>query len=569
MQKILRVQTDSKRIIIEDTKDDYKLLGGRGLIAKILSDEVDPKCDALGAENKLIICGGLLNGTLAPNSGRLSVGGKSPLTGGIKEANSGGTAAQMLSKLGLKAIVLENKPNDSNWFILKVDKSKAELLPADQYVNLNNYDLVAQLKDKFGKKVSIISIGGAGTRGLKNSTLQITDMQGNPSRAAARGGLGSVMGSKGIKAIVLDATGPSIEQSLDKERFSLAAKNFIAGIKAHPVSGHVFPALGTAGLVNLLNSLGGLPTHNFSDGRWDKAGNICGEKLVEIQSTRGGKTGHICMPGCVVACSNIYNDIQGTYVTSGFEYETIALNGSNCGIDSLDTIATIDRLCDDFGIDTIETGGTIGVCMEAGQIEFGDGAGAIKLIQEMIEGTNFGNIIGQGTEFAARHLGVERIPTIKSQTIAGYDPRALKGTGVTYATSPMGADHTCGNTLGDPSVDPYKKDGQIELSTTMQVAMATCDCLGLCMMAFVCTADPTNVGYLCEMMAGKFGGEWDANKLFGIGIQNLSLELEFNKRAGFTSADNKFPDFMYIETLPSTGSIIDFTEDDLSKAIPF
>ena len=569
MSKFLRVNTNSKSIVYEDVEENYTFFGGRGLIAKLLNDEVDPKCDALGPENKLILCGGILNGTAGPNTGRLSVGGKSPLTGGIKEANAGGTAAQMLAKLDIKAIIVENKPSENEWFILKIDKNDAMLLPADNYLGLNNYDLTAQIRQEFGEKVGIISIGCAGERGYRNSTLQVTDIEGHPSRAAARGGLGAVMGSKGIKAIVLDATDSATTQFFDKEKFTTATRKFVEALKSDPVAGGLFPALGTAGLVNMVNGLGALPTKNYSDGRWDKAENISGERLAEIQSARGGKNAHKCMPGCAVSCSNVYHDENGNYITSGFEYETIALNGSNCGIDSLDTLAKIDRLCDDFGLDTIETGGTIGVCMEAGKKQFGDAEGAIKLIQEMIEGTEFGKILGQGTEYTGNYLGVQRIPVAKGQSLAGYDPRALKGTGVTFATSPMGADHTAGNSIGNPTVDPYKKEGQVELSTMLQIAIATCDSLGFCMMAFMCTADPVNLGYVIEMMAGKFGGEWDADKLFGIGFQTIALEKAFNKGAGFTAKDDKVPDFMYTEVLPSSGSVFDFSEEDLTKAIPF
>lgn len=569
MEKFLRVNTNNKAIVSEKVKEEYAMLGGRALIARILNDEVDPKCDALGPENKLIVCGGLLNGTTLPNSGRLSVGGKSPLTGGIKEANSGGVAAQMLAKLGIKAIIVDGKPANNEWFILKVDKDKAELLPADKYCGLNNYALAAQLKNDFGPKVGIVSIGVAGERGYRNSTLQVTDGDGNPSRAAARGGLGAVMGSKGLKAIVLDVTGPTNMEYADKEKFQAALKRFVAGVKEDPVAGGLFPNLGTAGLVNMLNGLGALPTRNFSDGRWDEAENISGERLAEIQSSRGGKNGHKCMPGCIVSCSNVYNDEKGDYLTSGFEYETIALNGSNLGINSLDVIARIDRVCDDFGIDTIETGGTLGICMEAGKIPFGDTDGALSILQEIVDGTEFGNILGQGTEAAGRYLGVTRIPTAKRQTLAGYDPRALKGTGVTYATSSMGADHTAGNTLGNPAVDPYKKEGQVDLSTTMQVGMATCDSLGLCMMVFAATGNPDTLNALFEVMEGRFGGQWDADKFFGLGVQAIALEKEFNKGAGFTAKDDKLPDFMYTEVLPSTGTVFDFTEEDMAKAIPF
>lgn len=569
MSQFLRVNMNSKSVQFEKVNDDYTLFGGRGLIAKLLNDEVDPKCDPLGHENKLIVCPGLLTGTSAPCAGRISVGGKSPLTGTIKEANSGGIAAQMLSKLGIKAIIIEDKPVKQEWFILKIDREGFSLLPADQYAGMNNYKLTEELKKNYGSKIGVISIGGAGERGYRNSTVQITDTLGHPSRAAARGGLGAVMGSKGLKAIVLDVAGPANTNYVDKEKFSKASKNYVKGIQENPVSGQAMPALGTAVLVNIVNALGALPTRNYSSGQFEKAEDISGENLAKIQSERGGKTGHACHPGCVIRCSNIYNDENGEYLTAGFEYETIGLNGSNCGISSLDTIAKIDRLCDDFGIDTMDTGCTIAVCMEAGKLKFGDDKGALGLIQEMIDGTEFGNVLGQGTEYTGKKLGVKRIPTVKGQAMAAYDPRALKGTGVTYATSPMGADHTAGNSLGNPTVDPYKKEGQVDLSTTLQVGMSTFDNLGMCIFSGFCIEDPKNVGYLLEMMAGKFGGEWNPDKLFGIGVQTLALEKEFNRVAGFTSKDNKLPEFIYNEPLSPQNIVFDIEEEEMSKAIPF
>lgn len=553
----------------EAVKADYTLLGGRGLIARLLNDEVKPMCDPLGRENKLIVCPGLLTGTMAPCSGRISIGGKSPLTRTIKESNAGGTAAQMLSKLDIKAIIIEDKPVEDEWYILRINKQGSTLINGNKYIGMNNYRLSEELRKDFGNKIGIISIGGAGERGYKNSTIQVTDTLGRPSRSAARGGLGAVMGSKRIKAIVLDVRGPSNTKYVNKENFSKAAKNYVKAIRSNPISGQVMPALGTAVLVNLVNAMGALPTRNYSSGSFEKAEDISGEKLAEVQAQRGGKTGHICHPGCVIGCSNIYNDKNGNYLTSGFEYETIGLNGSNCGISSLDTIATIDRLCDDFGIDTMDTGCTIAVCMDAGKIEFGDEKGALSLIQEMIDGTEFGKILGQGTEYTGKKLGVKRIPTVKGQSLAAYDPRSLKGTGVTYSTSPMGADHTAGNTLGNSTVDPYMKEGQVELSTNMQIAMCTFDNLGMCIFSSFCTEDPKNLNYLLEMMASKFGGKWPADKLFAIGMNTLSLEKSFNKAAGFTEKDDRLPDFMYSEALYPKNTVFDISDEELDKAIHF
>lgn len=569
MSNILRVKMASQTVQLEAEKEEYKLFGGRGFIAKLLNDEVNPQCDPLGPENKLVICTGLLAGTTAPTSGRISIGGKSPLTGTIKEANAGGMAGYMLSRLGVKAIIIEGIPADQEWFILKISKDGAELLSAAHYTGMDNYDLISALQADFGEKIGVISIGRAGERGYKNSSVHISDVAGRPSRAAARGGVGAIMGSKRLKAIVLEPAGPAEPAYADQAKFLNAVKGYIQGIKDNPLSGQALPALGTAVLVNAVNAIGALPTRNFSEGNFTEAEKISGENLVKVQGERGGKTNHICQPGCPIACSNIYLDKKGNYLTSGLEYETISLNGSNCGISSLDTLASIDRHCDDFGLDTIETGATIAVCMEAGRLNFGDEQGALTLIQEMVEGTEFGQVLGQGTQYTAQKLGVKRIPVVKGQSIAAYDPRALKGTGITYATSPMGADHTAGNSIGDPSVKPHEKEGQVNLSQNLQIGMATFDNLGMCIFSGFCTADPANVGHLLDMMAGRFGGEWGPERLFGLGVQTLALENSFNKKAGFTAEDDRLPEFMYIEPLPPNNTVFDITDDELAQVIPF
>ena len=440
-------------------------------------------------------------------------------------------------------------------------------MPAGEYKGLKNYELTEKLQRDFGANIGIVSVGIAGERGYRNSTVQVTDTLGRPSRAAARGGLGAVMASKGLKAIVFDVKGPSKAEYVNKTKFIEANKKYIAGIKANPISGQGMPALGTAVLVNAVNGMGALPTRNFSIGQFEHADKISGEHLAELQAERGGRTGHICHAGCVIGCSNVYNDENGEYVTAGMEYETIGLCGSNCGISDLDVIAQLDRICDDIGLDTMEVGTTIGVCMEAGMLEFGDGEGALKLVREIKDGTELGMTLGQGTDYAGKKLGVSRIPTVKGQALAAYDPRSLKGTGVTYATTPMGADHTAGNTIG--MLDPYDKNGQVEASRGAQIMMAVFDCLGMCIFASFCIGEAENAGYLVQMMKAKFGGEWDMDKLMGIGIHALSLEKAFNKLAGITKEEDKLPEFMYKEPLAPHNTVFDITGDELEQALSF
>jgi len=559
---------DTKTISYEERKD-LELYGGRGLIDKILTDEVDPACDALGPGNKLVICVGLLNGTAAPASGRISVGCKSPLTGGIKEANAGGTAGAAFARLGLKAIIVENAPTGNGWYVLKVSKDGAELLPGNKYAGLGTYATVAKLMEDFGNKISVIAIGPAGERGYRIASVQVTDPNGRPSRAAGRGGVGAVMGSKRIKAVVLDTEGTKLDIAYaDKDKFMAANRKFVEGIKKHPISGGAYPAMGTSAGVMGVNGFGALPTKNFSDGRFDKAENISGEMLAKNCKERGGQTGHACQPGCIIHCSNVYHGPDGEYLTSGLEYETIGLVGSNCLISNLDTIAKIDRMCDDIGVDTMDMGAAIALVMESGKIAWGDDEAAIKLVQEVADGTEFGRILGNGTLAVGKYLGVKRIPVAKGQALAAYDPRSLKGTGVTYFTTPQGADHTCGNSLGTVGeIDPYSKAGQVELSTRLQVAFCMIDCTGLCLFNSFCTTDEQYLQALVDMFAGKFGGEWNVDRLMGLGVVAIEMEKKFNESAGVPKID--VADFFRTEAIPATGAVFDLTDEELNMAIPF
>lgn len=568
MNKILRINMNSATTSCQEADETLALSGGRGLIARILTDEVPATCDPLGPKNKLILCPGLLGDTPAPCHGRLSIGAKSPLTGTIKEANAGGTFAKRLVSLGLKAVIVEGQSTSNDWSIVVLGNDSAEILPAAAYMGMNNYELTDALRKDFGSTVSIASIGCAGERGYRNSTIQITDPDGRPSRAAARGGLGSVMGSKRIKAFVIKADGDYKGAYEDRTAFNENNRLYTKEVMANPISGHGLPALGTAVLVNMTNAMGILPTNNFSSGRFEHAEEISGERIAEMQSSRNGVMKHACHAGCVIKCSNVINDANGNYLTSGFEYETIGLNGSNCGIRDIDVVARIDRICDDLGIDTMETGCTIGVSMEAGKIPFGDGAGALRLLEEMKTGTEFGLLMGQGTAATGKQLGVTRIPTVKGQSMAAYDPRGLKGTGVTYATSPMGGDHTAGNALGMPG-DPGDKEGKVEVSRNLQVAMALMDCLGMCIFASFVFENPENIALLANMMGAKFGGEWDIPKLMGLGVQTLVLEKQFNTAAGFTAKDDRLPAFMYQEALPGSGLVFDVTDEELAATLAF
>jgi aldehyde:ferredoxin oxidoreductase len=429
----------------------------------------------------------------------------------------------------------------------------------------NYYSLVEKLKERYGKNISVISIGTAGEMQYRSSTLQIIDAAtGYPSRAAARGGLGAVMGSKKIKAVVIERSEtPHTFQYADKERYEAIRKKFV-DITINNEGMAWLREIGTPAITDITGSLAILPVRNYSGEFYDKLESINAEQFLSKLKANGGKSGEPCQTGCVIHCSNHYNDANGEYLTSALEYETIALCGSNCDIGDFDVIARIDRLCDDFGIDTIETGATIAVCMEAGKISWGDGEAAIGLIEEMKEGTELGKLLGQGTLAAGRVLGVKRIPTVKGQAMAAYDPRNLKGTGVTYATSPMGADHTAGLTLEAP-LDPLSPLGQAAVSAMLQPMFATADSL-MCLFAWFSAASPETIP---ELMAGIYGGEWDFNKVLDVGRQSVLREKAFNTAAGFTAEDDRLPEFFLTERSPATGAVFDIKPLEIDGVLDY
>ncbi len=538
---------------------DYAGMGGRALTSAIVSKEVPPLCHPLGADNKLVIAPGLLSGTTAAMSGRMSVGCKSPLTGGIKESNAGGQGSQVLARLGYAAIVLEGKPADGKLYKVIINKDGVKVSPDDSLKMLGNYDLVDKMKSEFGDKVTTISIGQAGEMKMASASIAFSDMEMRPTRHAGRGGVGAVMGSKGVKVIVLDDTGMKMRSPKDPEKFKEANKKWVAGLKKHPVTGEGLPAYGTNVLTNVINEAGAYPTKNFMWGRFDGCSKISGETQAETENARGGKGSatHGCHRGCVIRCSGTYYDKDGHYMTKQPEYETVWAHGGNCGIDDLDAIAMLDRLDDDFGLDTIEMGATIAVAMEAGVAQFGDAEAAIRLVKEVGQGTPMGRILGGGADVTGKVFGVERVPTVKGQAMPAYDPRGVQGMGVTYATSTQGADHTAGyavatNILGvGGNVDPLTPEGQVELSRNLQVATAAVDSTGMCLfIAFAVLDQPETFQALIDMINAFYGLELTGDDVTALGKSVLSSERDFNARAGFTAKDDRLPEYFLKEKLP-------------------
>ena len=571
--KFIRVNMNEKAVSVEEVPQDYLGLGGRGLTSAFVNGEVPPMCDPLGPENKLIIAPGSLSGTLLVNTSRISIGAKSPLTGGIKESNAGGTVAAAVGKLGITALIIEGQAPEGELYILRIDRDgNADLVPGQSYQGMRTYALVEKLLEVYGEKTSVLCIGPAGEQKLAAASIQTTDVDGRPCRAAGRGGLGAVMGAKGLKAIVVDQRGDSADPIVDPEAFKEANKVIVKVIKEHPMAGHMMPALGTAGLVAPVNAMGAFPCYNATKGvleGWEK---ISGEAMAQMIQERGGKTTHMGCAQCIIHCSNEFVDKGGKYVTSSLEYETIWSMGGMTGVVDLDTIARLDFLCDDIGVDTMSTGVAVAVAMDAGYRAFGDGEAAIDMVEEIALGTEFGRILGQGPAAVGKHFNHARVPVVKGQSIAAYDPRAMLGNGVTFATSPMGADHTAGNVVGEylgQTLDPLNPEGQVEASRNLQIGTAAMDCTGLCFMAYVALTTPEGGGALLKAINAKFGTQLGPDDVPALGLRVLQAEREFNRKAGFTSKDDRLPEFFYKEPLPPHNMVFSIPDEEIDRTFDF
>jgi aldehyde:ferredoxin oxidoreductase len=571
MDKILRINmsTPGEPGIQIEGLGSYAGLGGRAMTSIVVASEVSPTCHPLGTENKLVIAPGLLSGSAATTSGRLSVGCKSPLTGGIKEANAGGQAAQVLGRLGYAAIILEGKPDNGGLYKVIISKQGVTIESAADLKGLGNYAAVDKLVDQHGQKVALITIGQAGEMKMCAASIAVTDIELRPTRHAARGGVGAVMGAKGIKAIVLDDHGCKMRKPADMEKFKAANKAFAEGLRKHDVTSQGLAAFGTNVMTNVVNEAGGYPTHNFQKGQFDGAAKISGEVLAALENERGGEGSatHGCHRGCIIRCSGTYYDKNGNYLTKQPEYETVWSHGGNCGIDDLDVIAQLDRMDDDFGLDTIEMGCAIGVAMDAGLAEFGDGQAAIRLLQQVGKGTPLGRILGNGAAVTGKVFGVERVPVVKGQAMPAYDPRAVQGIGVTYATSTMGADHTAGYAVGTNllgvggSVPALKPEGQVDLARNLQIATAAIDATGMCLfVAFPLLDQPETFDALVELIGAFIGQPMTGDSVTELGKMILKKEREFNQAAGFTAKHDRLPD--YFKKAPLAPHNVTFAVED-------
>jgi len=568
--KVYRVNMNDLSVTTEEFPARWQGLGGRGLTSTVVAEEVVPTCHPLGKHNRLIFAPGLLTGTPAANSGRMSIGAKSPLTGTIKESNVGGVAGQLFARMGIRALIIEGEPPGEAFYHLHIGKDGIKIRVESELVGQGNFAAIEALQARMGRQVGVISIGPAGEMKLAAANISVCDPEGKV-RSFGRGGLGAVMGAKRIKAITLDAAEAPPVTLAKPEQFKEASKVFSKALLGHPVSGEGLPNYGTNVLVNVINEAGGLPTRNFRQGQSTGHDNFSGEAMHATITARGGKPRHGCMPGCIIQCSQVFPDQDGEYLTSGFEYETIWGFGAHSGVEDLDHIARADRLMDDIGVDSIETAVAVGVAMEGGAIAYGDGAAAVDLVSEIRSGSPLGRIIGNGAASVGRAYGLTRVPVVKGQAIPAYDPRAIKGIGITYCTTPMGADHTAGyavasNIMGIGGlVPPLEKEGQIELSRTLQMVTAAVDSTGLCLfVAMALSDDPLALPAMVDLLNARYGEELTPDDVVMLGRRILLTEHEFNMAAGFTNKDDRLPEF-FSESLPPHNAVWDFSGEEIDE----
>jgi aldehyde:ferredoxin oxidoreductase len=560
MERILRVNMSDLTALFEEVPEKYQFMGGRALSSNIVADEVPPTCDPLGAFNKVVIAPGMLAGSSAPSSGRISIGGKSPLTKGIKEANAGGIGGQKLARLGIKAIIVEGQAKPGELYLVNVSKDKVEIVPAGDLAGIGLYEFASKLWERNPSHPAFVACGFAGEMGMANAGVCINDSHNVPSRYAGRGGLGAVMGSKGLKAVVADDTGCGAPELKDPEAFKEGTKKVVKCLQTHELSSNRWPNYGTLQILEGINDMGALPTRNFSAGQFERASEVYGEAFSAEVDKRGGAGYHTrpCMPGCLIRCSNHMPHKDGSAHCGPLEYESVWSLGPNCDISDWDVIAELNYICNDVGLDTMEAGATIGVAMEAGLLSFGDGEGAIKLLNEVAKASPLGRIIGQGSAFTGQAFGVRRVPAVRGQAMAAYDPRVPFAMGITYATNPMGADHTSGFTLDTAA--------SVEASLAAQIDAAFIDSTGYCLfVSFPTGAMAEGAEGLRETLNAKFGVNWSFEDHKAIGRQILRVERDFNEAAGVGAAMDQLPEFMYTEPLPPHNHVHPMKNDELRK----
>lgn len=537
---------------------------GRYLIAKTLLELGAATVAPLSPQNPLIFSAGPFAGTSFSNANRTSVGCKSPLTGGVKEANGGGTFSYGLGQLKIAGFTLLGA--SKSWVVIHFKKDGSiEFDDAGPYMGKGNFEANDMLHARYGKKVTVALCGPVGEYEGLLGGIAFSDKDGRPARLAARGGVGAVMGAKKVKAIVVDLD--KIPPFHEPKKVNAGIKEYAKMLQADGMVQNFYAKIGTMGMADVQNQMGGLPVRNFSAGRLAdlSAGEtfkMGGDYIGQLNTGRGGEQTHACMPGCVIQCSNVYHDASGKEVVSPVEYETLGLLGTNCGITDPDDLAQLNYVANDLGVDTIELGATLAVLMEAGLGAFGDVKFMTDCLVEIHKGSEKGRLWALGTARVGEHYKVARVPVIKKQAISAYDPRVVEATGISMMATAQGADHTAGNL---PRLKTREMDLEALVSQSLlhQTRVAANDSLGLCI--FGMSVTNPNTEWLANTINAAHGTSLTPAFFEALGRDALRMEKEFNRQAGFTEKDDELPAFFYTEALPPTNLVARFHGPDVHR----
>ena len=573
-RKILRVDLSAGSCTSESLNMEWanQYLGQRGLASKYLTEEVDPKCDALGPENKMIMATGPLTGTMASTGGRYSVICKSPLTGAIACSNSGGFFGAELKFAGWDMIIFEGQSEKPVYLLVQDDM--AELRSADGIWGQSAWATEDILhKTHQDPQMRIACIGRTAEHGCLYSSIM-----NDKHRAAGRSGVGTVMASKNLKAVAVRGTG-GIGNLDDAEAFMAATNDGKAVLAENAVTGQGLPAFGTQVLMNVINGVGALPARNMRDVGFEGAENISAEAMAEPRDSDGKPnltTNGACF-SCTIACGRI-STVDKTHfsvkdkpqyhgASGGLEYEAAWALGADTGVDDLDALTYVNFLCNEDGMDPITYGATVAAAMEmyedgvittqdTGGIEltFGNAAAFVALTEQFVTGEGFAKDLGLGSRRLCEKYGRPELSmTVKSQEFPVYDPRGIQGIGLAYATSNRGACHLRGYTiasevLGIPvKTEMNDTDGKAELVKAFQDATALVDSAGLC----VFTTFAWGMDNIAPQIDAACEGDWSVENCLETGERIWNMERLFNEAAGFTADDDTLPKRLLKEIIKS------------------
>ncbi|HID27002.1 MAG TPA: aldehyde ferredoxin oxidoreductase [Methanosarcinales archaeon] len=546
VNKILQVDlTKETTSVREFPKELKQYIGGRGLGVKLVYDN-GANIDPLSPENIMVFATGPLTGTRAPESGRYCVVSKSPATGTVFDSNSGGTWGSELKFAGFDVVVIKGKAK--NPVYLWINDGSAEIKSASEVWGKDVFETTDTLVEEVGDKKAKVACIGLGGEKLAN----IAAIMNDKARAAGRGGLGAVMGSKNLKAIVV--RGHNRPEIANPDLFDSAVKESMETIKNNDVTGKGLPSYGTAVLVNIINEAGILPTRNFQTGVFENAYDISGESMAENLLDRK----RACW-GCIIGCGRGTSIKEGKYKGEsgeGPEYETVWSLGAQCGVKDLNAITKANYLCNQYGIDTISAGSICGVVMEMyekGKItekeigfraNFGDASALVNLVELMCKGSGFGVDMVKGSRLLTEKYGAPELAMqVKGLELPAYDPRGVQGHGLAYATSNRGGCHLraymiAPEILGIPmKIDPFATEGKPEMLKTIQDLFAVVDSLILCKFnTFAIGAEE-----FTKLLNGALGTQYSVEDIMQIGERIWNLERRYNNREGLTRPEDTLP----------------------------